>query len=41
MKGYKEIRTLAKDESDLYPTFSTWGYGVIRDLAEELISEGI
>lgn len=36
MKGYQEIRPLTKDESDLYPTFSTWGYDVIRVLAEEL-----
>ncbi|EMY14089.1 hypothetical protein LEP1GSC043_1391 [Leptospira weilii str. Ecochallenge] len=36
MKGYKEIRFLTKDESDFYPIFSTWGYDVIRILAEEL-----
>ncbi|EMO86935.1 immunity 26/phosphotriesterase HocA family protein [Leptospira noguchii] len=36
MKGYEEIRSLTKDESDLYLTFSTWGYDVIRVLAEEL-----
>ncbi|EMS86672.1 immunity 26/phosphotriesterase HocA family protein [Leptospira noguchii] len=36
MKGYKEIRSLTKVESDIYPTFSTWGYDVIRILAEEL-----
>ncbi|EQA63566.1 hypothetical protein [Leptospira alexanderi] len=34
--GFKEIRLLTKDESGLYPTFSTWGYNVIRILAEEL-----
>ncbi|EMF79724.1 hypothetical protein LEP1GSC188_1649 [Leptospira weilii serovar Topaz str. LT2116] len=36
MKGYKEIRFLTKDESDLYPIFSTWSYDVVRILAEKL-----
>lgn len=34
MKGYKEIRPVTKEEWEKYPTFSTWGYLVIKNLAE-------
>ncbi len=35
MKGYKEIRPITEEEWERYETFSTWGYEVIRLLAEE------
>lgn len=35
MKGYKNLRSISKEEWERYETFSTWGYKVINILAEE------
>lgn len=35
MKGYQEIRPITKEEHQKYPTFPTWGYLVINNLAEK------
>ncbi|MFE4352462.1 hypothetical protein [Peribacillus butanolivorans] len=35
MKGYQEIRPVTKEEWKKYPTLSTWGYLVIKNLAED------
>lgn len=34
MKGLNELRPIKKDEEDKYVVYSTWGYTVIKDLAE-------
>ncbi|UPM56096.1 Imm26 family immunity protein [Gottfriedia acidiceleris] len=35
MKGYEKIRPINKEEWEKYSTFSTWGYLVIKNLAED------
>lgn len=34
MKGLNELRPIKKDEEGKYEVYSTWGYAVIKDLAE-------
>ena len=34
-KGYKILRQATAEEQKLYPVLSTWGYGVIKILAEK------
>ncbi|QFY72633.1 hypothetical protein C1N89_09040 [Priestia aryabhattai] len=35
-KGYTEIRPITREEQQLYSTFSTWGYSVIKFRAEDM-----
>ncbi|KMM38484.1 Imm26 family immunity protein [Guptibacillus hwajinpoensis] len=36
MKGYEELRPIIKGEWERFPTFSTWGYLFIKELADHL-----
>ncbi|GLY11951.1 hypothetical protein Bbad01_31670 [Bacillus badius] len=35
MKGFKELRPITREEWGKYKTSSTWGYEVIKILAED------
>lgn len=35
MKGYQQLSPVTKEEWQKYSTFSTWGYLVIKNLAEK------